>query len=53
MLRALRAQPLVRVTERDTDIPGADAVEGLCDIREQLDASLAHAPREGERGDHG
>lgn len=53
VLRRLRALRLVDATTRDEDINGGDAVEALCDVRAQLDAALAHAPREEEEDDHG
>jgi hypothetical protein len=46
-LRALRARELIRATEGDEAIRGADAVDELAAIREQLDAALAREPAVG------
>ena len=43
-LRALRERELVAATIEDEPINGADAVDELVAIREQLDAALANAP---------
>lgn len=43
-LRALRERALICATESDEPISGADAVDELAAIREQLDAALAKEP---------
>jgi hypothetical protein len=43
-LRALRERALICATESDEPISGADAVDELAAIREQLDAALAREP---------
>lgn len=44
VLRNLRARYLVDATAGDDEISGADAVDELCAIREELDRALDRAP---------